>query len=154
MEDKRKEDYREKVYENIKKYGYHITFVFDDKLPSFCYSTGVYKSFWIPEIFISALPQNLSFELVKNYVEKFKNSKAIPLNEKIDEISDRFPVYLIEVPIENLKEYAISSIRVYGNERYEYVQLIYPDTKGRFPNESGYNYDQEIMGTLKIWPKP
>src|SRR5579863_6663954 len=124
MEDKMNEDYREKVYDNIKKYGYHITFVFDDELPSFCYSTGVYKSFGIPEIFISALPQNLSFALVKNYVEKFKDSKIIPLNEKIDEISDRFPVYLIEVPIENLKDFSLSSIRVYGNEEYKYIQLI------------------------------
>ena len=149
MEEKNKEDFREKVHENIRKYGYHVTYVFDDKLPSFCYSTGVYKSYGIPEIFISALPQNLSFGLVKSYVERFKESKTIPLNKKIDELSDRFPTYLIEVPIKNLKDYSLSSIRIYGNEEYKYVQLIYPDTKGRFPNDSGYSYDQEIMGDFK-----
>lgn len=141
-------EYHKKVNENIRKFGYHLTFVFDDKSSSFCYSTGIYKSFNIPEIFISSLPQNLSFELIKNYVELFKETKNIYLNKKIDNLSDRFPVYLIEVPISNLIDYVLSSIKFYKSEDYKYLQLIYPDTEGRFPREFGYDYDQEIMGEL------
>ena len=134
------------VDENIRQYGYHMTFVFEDETPSFCYSTGVYKTFDIPEIFISSLPQNLAFELVKNYVNKFKKTKSIPLDKKLTDLTERFPVYLISVPTDKLKDYVLSSIRFYKNEDYKYLQLIYPDTNGHFPNDKGYDYDQIIMG--------
>ena len=130
----------------MKKYGYHSTFVFGDSTPSFCYSTGVYKTFGMPEIFISALPQNLSHELIANYVSKFKDNGSIPLNEKLEDLTDRFPVYLIEASKDMLTDYVLSSLRFYGDEDFEYVQLVYPDTKGYFPNDVGYDYNQIIVG--------
>jgi hypothetical protein len=54
MTGKQIKQYHEKVDENIRKYGYHSTFVFSEKTPSFCYSTGIFKSFGIPKIFISS----------------------------------------------------------------------------------------------------
>jgi hypothetical protein len=146
MTDEQIKKYHDKVDDNIRKHGYHSTFVFADNTPSFCYSTGIYKSFGIPDIFISSLPQNLSHELIEKYVNKFKTVDSIPFDEKIDDLTDRFPVYLIDVPVDNLKDYVLSSIRVYDKEDYKYVQLIYPDVKGHFPNDRGYDYDQIIMG--------
>ena len=55
MTEKEIKDYHNNVDENIKTFGYHMTFVFDDKSLSYCYSTVIYKSFNIPEIFISSL---------------------------------------------------------------------------------------------------
>jgi hypothetical protein len=142
-------NYHDKVVDNIKKYGYHSTFVFADKTPSFCYSTGIYKSFGLPEIFISSLPQNLSHGLIENYVNKFKNTDSVPLDTRIDDLTDRFPIYLIEVQTDKLTDFVLSSIRFYKDEDYKYVQLIYPDTEGHFPNDKGYDYDQIIMGQFK-----
>jgi hypothetical protein len=146
MTDQQIKECHEKVEAAMKEYGYHSTFVFGDSTPSFCYSTGVYKSFGIPEIFISALPQNLSHELIANYVSKFKDNGSIPLDEKLDDLTDRFPVYLIEASKDMLKDYVLSSLRFYGDEEFEYVQLVYPDTRGHFPNDAGYDYDQVIVG--------
>jgi hypothetical protein len=148
MTDEQVRKYHETVDENIRTYGYHVTFVFAGKAPSFCYSTGIYKSFGIPEIFISSLPQNLSHNLVGNYVKRFKETKEIPLG-KIDDLIDRFPVCFIEAPIDKLADYVLSSFRFYKNEDFKYLQLIYPDTKGRFPDDLGYDYDQIIMGQFK-----
>ncbi|MFD2786309.1 DUF4262 domain-containing protein [Hymenobacter rubripertinctus] len=149
MTDEQIRQHHNNIDENIRKFGYNSTFVFTDDGPSFCYSTGVYRNFAIPEIFISSLPKNLSHELIENYVNKFKNRKCIPLNEKMHDITDRFPIYLIEVSKEKLAEYTLSSARFYGNEKFEYVQLIYPDAKGYFPNDIGYDYDQMIMGEFE-----
>jgi hypothetical protein len=60
MTDEQLKEYHDKIDENIRKHGYHSTFVRADSTLSFYYSTGIYKSFGIPEIFISSLPQNLS----------------------------------------------------------------------------------------------
>jgi len=147
MTDDQIKKYFDKVDENIKKSGYHLTNVFASKdSPSFFYSTGIYKTFGIPEIFISSLPSGLCSELVKNYVKSFRDNKAIPLYEKLNYLTDRFSVYLIEVPISKLSDYVLSSVRLYKDEDYKYLQVIFPDTKGHFPNDIGYNYDQEIMG--------
>jgi len=146
MTDAQIKEHHDQVDENIRKYGYNVTFVFAGKNPSFCYSTGIYKTFGIPEIFISSLPQNLSHSLIESYVSRFREKNAIPLDKSIEDLTDRFLVYFIEVPTEKLTEYVLSSIRFYKNEDYKYLQLIYPDTKGRFPNDNGYDYDQIIMG--------
>jgi len=141
--------YHASVNDNIERFGYHSTFVFADSTPSFCYSTGIYKSFGIPEIFISALPQNLSHELIKSYVDNFKGSELPPVNEQIDSLADRFSVYLIEVVNDKLAEYVLSSIRFYKGEDYKYLQIVYPDVEGYFPDEAGYDYDQVILGSFK-----
>lgn len=149
MTDEQIKQYHEKAEANIKKYGYSSTFVFSDNTPSFCYSTGIYKNFGIPEVFISSLPQDLSHELIENYVNKFRDTDIIPLDEKIDDLTDRFPVYFIEVPKERLAEYVLTSIRFYANDDFKYLQLIYPDTEGYFPGDANYDYDQVIMGQFK-----
>lgn len=140
--------YHKSVDENIRMYGYHVTFVFSEDAPSFCYSTGVYKSFGIPELFISSLPQNLSHQLVEQYVDRFKNGEPILINEQIDDLNERFPVYLIEADIDQLRAYVLSSIRFYQTDPFQYIQLIYPDTKGLFPGEPGYDYDQVVLGNF------
>ena len=43
-------------------------------------------------------------------------------------------------------DYVLSSLRFYGDKEFKYVQLVYPDTNGRFPNDAGYDYDQVIVG--------
>jgi len=144
------EQYHTKVDENVAKFGFHITYVLEDeKGPSFCYSTGLYKSYKIPEVFLSGLPQSLSFTLVSDYADKFKES-VLETNKKINSFSEDFdfPLYFIDVEKENLKDYDYTSQRFYEKENYKCVQLIYPDTKGKFPNEPEYLYNQEIMGKL------
>ena len=73
----------------------------------------------------------------------------MPVNKRLDFLTNRFPVYLIDVPKSNLKEYVLLSINFYKEDDYKYLQVIYPDTKGNFPNDTGYDYDQEIMGKFK-----
>ncbi|ALJ00743.1 DUF4262 domain-containing protein [Rufibacter tibetensis] len=149
MTDEQIKEYFEKLNNNIKEYGYHVTNILESDSPGFCYSTGIYQTYKIPEIFISSLPKGLCSEIIENYVEAFKDGKEISLNEKLNFLTDRFPVYLIDVPITNLKEYVLSSIKIYGDKEFKYLQVIYPDIEGIFPNEAGYDYDQDIMGALK-----
>ena len=149
MTETEKKEYHKKVDDCITEFGYYSTFVFDKTKPSFCYSTGAFKSFNIPEIFISSLPQNLSFEIISNYVKLFKGTTDIPLNTKFDNLINRFPIILIDAPISKLTEYVLTSFRFYKNDTFKYLQLVFPDIEGHFPNDKGYNYDQEIIGELK-----
>jgi len=86
--------------------------------------------------------------LIGNYVAKFKFGE-VPLDRIIQNLSDRFPVYFISLKNSDIAEYTLTSIKFYENRNYEYIQLIFPDLNGKFPNEVGYNYDQKILGSLK-----
>jgi hypothetical protein len=149
MKDEQKEKYFKKVNEDIAEYGFHTTYVMEELgFTPFGYSTGIFENFKRPELFISGLPNGLTTGLVKNYAERYKFG-TVPLNEKIEDLFERFPVYFIEVENESLSEYVLSSIKHYENKEFKYLQLIFPDLNGNFPNEPNYNYDQEIIGKIK-----
>ena len=148
MNEDQKEKYFKMVHKNINENGFHTTYVTENiGFTPFGYSTGIYENFKIPELFISGLPNGLTTELIKNYSEKYKFGK-VPINKKIDDLIERFPIYFIEVDNESLTDYVLSSIKYYDNNEYSYLQLIFPDLNGYFPNEPNYDYDQRIFGNL------
>lgn len=145
----KKEKHFKQVYDNIKNFGFHTTAIMEaENFTPFAYSTGIFENFKIPELFISGLGPNLSGEIIKNYTEKYK-FKKVPINKKVNDLVDVFPVYFINVNTNELKDYTLTSIKFYENREYEYLKLIFPDLKGNFPNESNYDYDQKIIGDFK-----
>ncbi|WP_431294594.1 DUF4262 domain-containing protein [Pedobacter sp. P26] len=145
MREEQKRLYFETVDNNIEKHGYHVTYVLEEHdFTPFGYSSGLYKNFGIPEAFISGLPNGLTNTLITNYAEAFRNHK-VPLNQKLDNLIDRFPVYIIPVKNEALNEKILNTLRFYENDYFESVQIIFPDLKGKFYGENGYDYDQEIF---------
>ncbi len=143
-------DYAAKVRQNISEFGFHVTYVASDDSPSFCYSTGIFETFALPELFISSLPPNLSHELIAQYVQRHAETGPV-LNERIAANEERFDYFLISVPTERLKDYVLATNAYYGDAAFEYLQLVYPDASLQFPHEEGYDYDQEIMG---VFPPP
>lgn len=146
----KKKIYFKRVYDNIKNIGYHTTAVLEEKdFTPFAYSTGIFENFKIPELFISGLGPNLSGQLIEKYADKYKFSE-VPLNKIIDDLTDRFPIYFLKVENKDLVEYVLTSIKFYKNRNYEYLQLVFPDLNGNFPNEENYDYDQKIIGKFDV----
>jgi hypothetical protein len=148
MNKKKREEYFKKVYQNIDQFGFHVTYVMESiGFTPFGYSTGLFKNFKIPELFISGLPNGLTNTLICNYADKFKFNE-IPIDEKVYDLIDRFPIYFIEIPNEALEDYTLSSFKYYEDRKFKYLQLIFPDLNGHFPNDQGYDYDQKILGKI------
>ena len=140
-------NYAARVRESISKHGFHVTYVGSDETPSFCYSTGIFETFEIPELFLSALPPNLSHGLISQYVERHRDSRP-PLGRRVPAIQERFDYYLIPVELDAVREYALASFEFYGDDSFDCLQLAYPDPDLHFPDEPGYNYDQVILGSF------
>ena len=149
IDEEKKRLFLKRIDDDIEKYGYHVTYVMEEKyFTPFGYSTGLYKNFGIPEVFVSGLPNGLTNTLITNYAEIFKD-KSIPFNEKLDNLIDRFLVYLIPVETSLIEEKVLASLRLYDGIGFDSVQVIYPDLNGLFPGEEGYDYDMEIFGEIK-----
>jgi len=145
MKENQKIEYFKNVNSNIEKFGFHITYVIEEiGFTPFGYSTGIFKNFSVPELIISGLPNGLTNQLITNYAEEYK-SKTIPLNTKIDSLIDRFSVYMVEIDNSKISDHVLSSIKFYENDKFKYIQLVFPDLDGNFPGESNYNYDQELF---------
>lgn len=143
-----KNEYFEKVKQNIKEFGYHFTIVMEDQETTpFGYSTGLFENFKIPELIISGLPPRLTQNLIEQYAQKYKFTK-VPTLEIIENLTDRFPVYLTKVSNQKIEDYILSSKWYYGQNNFEYIQLIFPDLNGNFPGGTNYDYDQEIFGEV------
>ena len=149
IDEEKKRLFLKRIDDDIEKYGYHVTYVMEEKdFTPFGYSTGLYKNFGIPEVFVSGLPNGLTNTIITNYAEIFKD-KSIPFNEKLDNLIDRFLVYLIPVETSLIEEKVLASLRLYDGIGFDSVQVIYPDLNGLFPGEVGYDYDMEIFGEIK-----
>jgi hypothetical protein len=149
IDEEKKRLFLKRIDDDIEKYGYHVTYVMEEKdFTPFGYSTGLYKKFGIPEVFVSGLPNGLTNTLITNYAEIFKD-KSIPFNKKLDNLIDRFLVYLIPVETSLIEEKVLASLRLYDGIGFDSVQVIYPDLNGLFPGEVGYDYDIEIFGEIK-----
>lgn len=138
-------DYAKRVRDNVGKHGFHATYVGPGEVPEYCYSTGIYETYALPEIIISSLPPKLSHELITQYVDRFSETGPL-LNQRITAVNERFDYYLVPVASERIQDYVLATINYYGRKRFECLQLIYPDTEMRFPGEDGYDYDQELFG--------
>ena len=144
------ESYAAEVASNVNKYGYHLTYVAPGETPAFVYSTGIYQSSGIPELFISSLPPGMSSDLVKSYVERFSKVTP-PIGERIrKQRNDPFDYYLIKIDLPAVREYVLASFKYYESAPFEYLQLVFPDTEMRFPHEPGYDYDQELLGDYSV----
>jgi len=147
--DEKRRKYFEMVDKNIKDHGFHVTYVLEEKdFTPFGYSTGLYITTGIPEVFVSGLPNGLTNTLITNYAKIFKDQE-ITFYQKSNDLIDRFPVYLIPVDTSALKEKVLSSYRLYDGPKFESIQIIYPDLNGYFPEDKDYDYDMEIFGNIK-----
>lgn len=142
-------EFAKKVRECVAQHGFHATYVGAGKNPAFCYSTGIYETYAIPEIIISSLPPNLSHEMISHYIERFRDRAPI-IGKRITAEKERFDYYLVPVPLKRIQDYALATIKYYGGKSFEFLQLIYPDTQMLFPGEDGYDYDQELFGVFPI----
>ena len=140
-------DYAKRVRDSVARNGFHITSVGGGEEPGFTYSTGLYKSYAIPELIISALPPNLSAELISQYADRFRATGPV-VGERIAAAKERFDYYLVPVPLVRIQDYVLATIKYYGSDVFEFLQLVYPDTEQLFPGEEGYDYDQELFGAF------
>ena len=140
-------DYAKRVRDSVARHGFHTTSVGAGEKPAFSYSTGIFESYAIPEIIISGLPPNLSHDLISHYVERFRATGPL-IGERVTAADERFDYYLVPVPFVRIQDYVLATIKYYGSDPFNFLQIVYPDTNLLYPGEEGYDYDQELFGAF------
>lgn len=128
----------ENVEANIVSHGWSMTSVFSDgESPPFSYSTGLAR-LGLPEILVFGLsPQNAG-QLI-NIVGRMMRDDGVrfELETPYEEIS-AYPMIFRRLPDSAKAEYMRVTGTVCGPE-FEALQMIWPDPKGCFPWEAGFD---------------
>ena len=129
----------------------------DPPTPAYAYSIGVPAAVGFPEIAVFGLTAVAAKGLVGLVVDACRGGTEIPLGVELVGLLDN-ELRCLFAPIE-LREWGPmfeTAVAWYRGERFEMVQLVYPDRNGFLPYEAGYEQRmrlaQPVVGAVGTGP--
>lgn len=114
-----------------------------DGLTNWNYSIG-FHYLGSPDVAIVGLPPQNAHELMWNLFWHIKNTG--PLTEGIlDDIIKGYPAKLRHCPNDDPFFPFAQANNVYETAAFETMQLLWPDSDGKFPDEEGYDYAPDVQ---------
>lgn len=134
--------------EDVRRTGWHATGVFPTEssppeASHFLYTTGLRTTWGAPDLFVSALPVHAAHALCAAVIDRLKSGDGLPALVIADGsdvrgvIDHDLPVRFVKLG-ESGRRLMSMTHAVYGHDRFDAVQMLWPDVEGRFPGEDGY----------------
>jgi hypothetical protein len=123
----------------IREHGWHLTNVFaDEENLGFAYSTGIWLKTGFPEIVAFSLKQQNVHAVLWDIFRGIQSGNPPPIGKRAGIFADLDGVLLPCAKSPHYRELFGWSRWFYGGDDFECVQLVWPDTQGRFPWERGF----------------
>jgi len=140
------EDLFEDLVEKIRVHGHAVVAAFADPeegAPGFSYTIGLSKDGVLPELLIFGIDPQSSHVILNDMASRLKTVGRPEDGAKLERIAN-LPLLVRQVPGEVARHYARFVCSLLGNETPDVMQVVWPDPRGRFPGERGYDrfYDQ------------
>jgi Domain of unknown function (DUF4262) len=127
------------VANDIRTAGWSVAAVLGDVVnPPWAYTTGLWATHHVPELAIAGLPVEHMTIILNSIAERVADGLRIEVADEIDGIC---PCSLTIRPVHaSWRETNIFSIsdRYYGYVRPPYLQVVWPDRRGRYPGDRGF----------------
>jgi hypothetical protein len=140
------------IAENIDEYGQHVQGVFGegDILPFF-YTIGLTEQ-ELPELLLIGGFAPEDGAAVLNWLGEAMRERGRPFNDgEIMDWGGRLPVKVVDAGDEARNEYVIQAGEFYQTDQVRVMQVLIPDTEGRFPGEPGC---AEPFGSVPVLVEP
>jgi hypothetical protein len=140
-----------KAISDIKNYGLHIIYVFEDEeFPGFAYTIGLYENYLHPEIIIIGLKAELSKVLLNNMAYEIKHGKNYTAGMFHEGVLDNYLCYFGEVPKTGYREHVGWAMWFYEGTDFPLIQCVYPAVSGKFPWEKDFPEDARFFFQMLI----
>lgn len=138
---------REKrAIENIRKFGWHIVNVFGDEHSiEFSYTIGLYKTFDVPELFLSGLNGNIASTVLNNIGDQISNGLRITPGMEYDDFFEGYNCYFDLVNKINYDKYFGQAIGFYHGKEFQMLQCVWPNRDRKYPWEVTKEFIQDIL---------
>ncbi len=120
---------------DIERYGYRTIFVLGEgDTPPFTYSMGITQTTGRPEIVIVGMEEALSTTLITEYYSRVRTGETFLPNGLYSGFLEGIECAFAPVSKKHYAAYFEWCRWLYGGDRYEVVQLIYPTPTGIWPD--------------------
>jgi len=139
--DPRKLDEHEQEFvADVREHGWFNTGVLaEDDLPGFSYTTGFWLSARLPEAIIFSTKNAVAHDLFWDMYRQGKAGMTYPVSVRTDLVFANLPAYLFPVAKKHYHEHLGWSRWFYGGDDFPCLQIVWPDPKGVFPWEQGFD---------------
>ena len=138
------------VAKNIQARGWHITGVFgSSNVDCFSYSVGAAfdlpgRTVKLPEVIITGLDPRNGGVLINGLLDELAAGSAITETEPYTGIAN-MPLYLRKLTHAQAKDHMTMAKAFHKSSDFSIYQMVYPDPKGRFPWEQGYDFKPQTL---------
>jgi hypothetical protein len=151
------QEYLEGVASRIAKNGFTLVGVFDPegKDPPFVYSIGLTQRGWPEVILITACMRPVTIEiLLTDLIGRWFKDEKITMGDNPDLIfmrdgsSHSMRVVEVDCNANVLEKYGCQVPIFFEESDIKFVQVLWPDPAGKFPDEEGYSTDPRMIQPL------
>jgi Domain of unknown function (DUF4262) len=130
------------ILRNVRKHGCHIVGILGDKgRPQYAFSVGLYLIYGHAELVIFGLDGRDAAGVINDVCDHAAKGKKFVAGDVCDDLLLEHKVCFVEVPAQAYRPYFGTALWFYGTARLSFpiLQIVWPDRKGRFPWETGYD---------------
>lgn len=102
------------------------------------YSVGISETLDRPEIVVFGLPTEVGRNLINTLAGRWRDGEAVRVGVPIERLLEGFDAYVLPVP-KGVTERRLFVANHLMDESYECVQLVWPDSAGRFPWQADFD---------------
>ncbi|WP_158237927.1 DUF4262 domain-containing protein [Emticicia sp. TH156] len=138
---------KEKIINDIQKYGWHVVHILDDdRGEKYSYTIGLTDSFKHPEIAISGLKPDICSLIFEGIVETIKDGFEYKVNKEYDDILEGYNCIFRQISDNKYDNLFGKATEYYKEKAFNVYQLFYPDNENNFPWDNEYSLTiQELL---------
>jgi hypothetical protein len=149
------DDHDRKLLADVAECGWHVPHIFADETgPCFSFSVGFYLKFGHPEILVMGLPQPTAHQMINLIAGHFMTGRTFRANERTDLLAQGFACSFVPIDVSHYRDYLGYGMWFYRSLKRPFpaFQLVWPDKRGVFPWEVGY--DERFFKLQKLLNQP
>lgn len=134
------DDVERRILHDVSVAGCHVIKVMGDESgPGFAYSVGLFHNFAHPEILLVGLNLDLMHGIINNLRNDIRGGARFVPDTRVAGIIERFDCSFREIARPHYRELLGCARWFYKGNNFPALQCVWPDMKGRFPWENGFN---------------
>jgi hypothetical protein len=119
----------------VRTYGWSVTGVLGDTMPDWAYSIGLWHSYGSVEVCLLGIPQQRAMTIVNTVGQLVRDGQALSPGHRLAGIIDGHELTLAPVHSSWYDRLFGAAIDYYQRPPFPVVQLLWPDTSGRYPGD-------------------
>ncbi|RPF20343.1 DUF4262 domain-containing protein [Myceligenerans xiligouense] len=139
-------DFESKLVEDVEARGFSSVWVFDDEegLPDFAYTVGLSFSCRHPELVVVGLPYRASVGILHEAAGRAVEGTELRVGDRVQDVALGFDVLIGSVDRGFMEANMRQAAGFAGGSSRGARQILWPDRRGIFPGEPGF--DSRLAG--------